>query len=591
MTDITEDRQADESLRESQDLLRRVIDADPSSIFVKDKDGRYVLVNSAQAKLYDTTPDGMVGKTDADFAQRGALAPQEAESFLANDKDVLESKRAKLIPEETFTLPDGTTRWFQTTKLPLTLGSGQECVLGVAADITARKQAEQEVRDAKEEAEQALAQLERTQSSADKNAGELAEALFQVEIQRKQAEESKHTAEEASRLMNNILSSVGSIVIAVDEDGRVTQWNAAAEETLGIAAAKVVGKPLNECDIPWDSTEPTEMMVACRNSDGSVRLDEIRFTRRDGRTGLLSLGISPMTDENGQHTGSVLFADDVTERRAIEEELRQAQKLESVGALAAGIAHEINTPIQFVGDNTRFLSDSFEQLREVLNAYDQLKHTAQEHGIAGELLGRVTKAEEDADLEYLAEEIPKAIDQTLDGVARVAKIVRAMKDFSHPDQGEKVPADLNHALDDTLTVARNELKYVADVVTDFEPALPPVPCYLSDLNQVFLNLLVNAAHAIADVVADGSHGKGTITVSTRLEDDEAVIRIADTGTGIPKEVRDRVFDQFFTTKPVGRGTGQGLSMAHNVVVDTHGGSLTFETEVGRGTTFIIRLPI
>ncbi len=591
MTDVTEDRQADESLRESQDMLRRVIDADPNSIFVKDKDGRYVLVNSAQAKLYDTTPDGMVGKTDAEFAQMGALAPQEAESFFANDKDVIEGKRAKFIPEETFTLPDGTTRWFQTTKLPLTLESGEECVLGVAVDITKGKQNEQELRAAKGKAEQALAELERTRSSADKNAGELAEALFQVEVQRKQAEDLKHAAEEASRLMNNILSSVGSIVIAVDENGRVTQWNAAAEEMLGLAEADVIGKPLDECDIPWDSTEPTEMMAACRNSDTSVRLDEIRFTRPDKTTGMLGLVISPMTDESGQHTGSVLFADDVTERRAIEEELRQAQKLESVGALAAGIAHEINTPIQFVGDNTRFLSDSFEQLREVLSAYDQLKHAAQEHNIAGELLGRVTKAEEDADLEYLANEIPKAIDQTLDGVARVAKIVRAMKDFSHPDQGEKVPADLNHALDDTLTVARNELKYVADVVTDFDPAMPPVPCYLSDLNQVFLNLLVNAAHAIADVVGDGAQGKGTITVSTSQENGYAVIRIADTGAGIPEEVRDRIFDQFFTTKPVGRGTGQGLSIAHSVVVEKHGGSLTFDTEVGQGTTFIIRLPI
>jgi PAS domain S-box-containing protein len=588
MTDVTEGRQ---TLRESQDLLRRVIDADPNSIFVKDRGGRYLLVNSAQAGLFDTTPDAMVGRTDADFAQVGAPAAQEAKSFFADDRQVIESKRPKFIPEETFTLPDGTIRWFQTTKLPLTLEDGSECVLGVAVDVTRSKQAEHELREAKEEAEQALAQLENTQSSADKNAGELAEALFQVEVQRKQANEARHAAEKASRLMNNILSSVGSIVIAVDQNGAVTQWNPAAEQAFALAATDVVGKLLNDCDIPWESTEPIEMIAACRDSESSQRLDEIRFTRPDGTTGLVSLGISPMTDENGEHAGSVLLADDVTERRTIEEELRQAQKLESVGALAAGIAHEINTPIQFVGDNTRFLFDSFAQLRGVLNAYDQLKQTAREHNIAGELLERVTKAEDDADLDYLAEEIPKAIDQTLDGVARVAKIVRAMKDFSHPDQVEKAPADLNHALDDTLTVARNELKYVADVVTDFDPTLPLVPCYLSDLNQVFLNLLVNAAHAIADVVGDGSKGKGTITVSTRHENDRAVIRVADTGTGIPEEARERVFDQFFTTKPVGRGTGQGLSIAHNVVVEKHGGSLTFDTEVGKGTTFIIRLPI
>jgi len=207
----------------------------------------------------------------------------------------------------------------------------------------------------------------------------------------------------------------------------------------------------------------------------------------------------------------------------------------------------------------------------------------------------VSQTEDKADLTYLADEIPKAIVQTLDGVGRVAKIVRAMKDFSHPDQGVRAPADLNRALDDTLIVARNELKYVADVVTDFDPQLPAVSCYLSDLNQVFLNLLVNAAHAIADVVGDGKSrqvtGKGTITVTTRREGDEVIVKIADSGTGIPPEIRDRVFDQFFTTKAVGKGTGQGLSIAHSVVVEKHGGSLTFETEVGKGTTFIIRLPL
>jgi signal transduction histidine kinase len=196
-----------------------------------------------------------------------------------------------------------------------------------------------------------------------------------------------------------------------------------------------------------------------------------------------------------------------------------------------------------------------------------------------------------ADVAYLQTEIPKAVEQTLDGVSRVATIVLAMKDFSHPEQKDKSSTDLNRAIQSTLIVARNELKYVADVVTDFDEDLPPILCYPSDLNQVFLNLLVNAAHAIADVVGDGNTGKGTITVSTRRDGGNVIIAITDTGTGIPEEVRDRVFEHFFTTKEVGKGTGQGLSIARAVVVEKHGGEITFSTETGKGTTFYVKLPI
>jgi signal transduction histidine kinase len=190
---------------------------------------------------------------------------------------------------------------------------------------------------------------------------------------------------------------------------------------------------------------------------------------------------------------------------------------------------------------------------------------------------------------YLDEEIPKALTQALEGVTRVATIVRAMKDFAHTGGSNKTPVDLNRALESTLTVARNELKYVADVETDFG-SLPLVECHAGEVNQVFLNLLVNAAHAIGDVVHE-SEARGTIRIRTRCEGDAVVIEIADTGTGIPEAVRAKIFDPFFTTKEVGRGTGQGLAIARSIVVEKHGGALTFETEAGRGTTFFIRLPI
>jgi signal transduction histidine kinase len=279
------------------------------------------------------------------------------------------------------------------------------------------------------------------------------------------------------------------------------------------------------------------------------------------------------------------------ERRLMEGQLRQAQKLESIGQLAAGIAHEINTPTQYIGDNTRFLKDAFIDLIEVFQVVEQMVAAGAPPDQVGQLFLQLQQAASRADLGYLALEIPKAIQQSLEGVERVARIVRAMKEFSHPGTEGKAPTDLNKAIESTLTVSRNEWKYVAELVTEFDPVLPAVPCLLGEFNQVILNLVVNAAHAIADVVGDGGKGKGILTVKTRRDGDWAEVRIGDTGTGIPESVRDKIFDPFFTTKGVGKGTGQGLAIAHAVVVEKHGGSITLETEVGRGTTFIIRLPI
>jgi signal transduction histidine kinase len=277
------------------------------------------------------------------------------------------------------------------------------------------------------------------------------------------------------------------------------------------------------------------------------------------------------------------------ELMAAEVELRHAQKLESVGRLASGIAHEINTPIQFIGDNTRFLQDTFTALQTLLEKYRAVVGAAAAGTVSPSLLEEVHQAREEADVEFLMEETPKSLAQTLEGVDRVATIVRAMKEFAHVDRKEKSATDINKALLSTLTVARNELKYVADVETELGD-LPLVVCNISDLNQVFLNLLVNAAHAIGDMVK-GSGKKGRIRVRTSLEKDDVLISIADTGSGIPEDIRDKIFDPFFTTKEIGRGTGQGLAIARSVVVERHGGTLTFASEVGKGTTFYVRLPL
>ena len=280
---------------------------------------------------------------------------------------------------------------------------------------------------------------------------------------------------------------------------------------------------------------------------------------------------------------------DITEVRRLGRELTAAQKLESVGRLAAGIAHEINTPVQFVSDNVQFLRTSLPDIAAVIHPSRNLMLAVQSAGDVAAAAGLAAEAERAADLDYIMENAPPAIESAVDGLGRIAAIVRSMKEFAHPYQGEKKPAYLNQAIRSTLIVARNEYKYVAEVDAQFGE-LPAVQCHLGEINQAILNLLVNAAHAIADVV-DGTGGFGKITVRTRVDGNAVEISIADTGTGIPEAARDKVFDPFFTTKEVGKGTGQGLAIAHSVIVHKHGGTLHFETECGKGTTFFIRLPL
>ena len=308
--------------------------------------------------------------------------------------------------------------------------------------------------------------------------------------------------------------------------------------------------------------------------------------RNDRRTEVRFTGTCEMVAGAKYLRGLML---DITELRRLGRELAAAQKLESVGRLAAGVAHEINTPVQFVTDNVQFIRTAIADVARVVHAYQELRTAVQSAGNADAAARLALDAEKAADFDYIMENVPLAIDSSLEGLGRIATIVRSMKEFAHPDQAEKTPADLNQAIRSTLIIAANEYKFVAEIDAKFGE-LPPVQCYLGEINQVILNLLVNASHAIADAVKDtGMLGK--ITVRTRLDGDEVEISIADTGSGIPEKARDKVFDPFFTTKEVGKGTGQGLAIAHSVIVKKHGGTLRFTTECGKGTTFFIRLPV
>ena len=322
---------------------------------------------------------------------------------------------------------------------------------------------------------------------------------------------------------------------------------------------------------------------------GNFEVEASVLTHDEKRVDLRWVASCEQSESTGQHKVLRGMMLDVTDQRRLENELAQAQKLESVGRLAAGVAHEINTPVQFVSDSVSFVREAMDDLSQIVDKYRDLRTATEKGANVAEAAKAAAEAEDDADLDYILENAPVALDRARDGLGRVAAIVRSMKEFAHPDRKEMSQSDINQAIQSTLVIASNEYKYVAEIETAFE-IIPPVNCYAGEVNQVVLNLIVNAAHAIGDVVR-GTDKKGKIRVGTRVVGDHVEIAITDTGKGIPVDVRSRIFDPFFTTKEVGKGTGQGLAIARNVVVDKHGGTLHFETEVGQGTTFYIRLPI
>jgi signal transduction histidine kinase len=285
------------------------------------------------------------------------------------------------------------------------------------------------------------------------------------------------------------------------------------------------------------------------------------------------------------HTKALM---DLLAQKAMDE--AQAHRLESIGQLAAGIAHELNTPIQYASDNVRFLQSQFANLLQVVERYAARLDLSSSPQSWAERKTEIGAALKELDFDFLQEEIPQALAQSLDGLERIGAIVRAMKEFSHPGSVDKQPADLNRAIVTTIEVCRSRWKSVADLQTDLAADLPHVPCLLGEFNQVILNLIVNSADAIAGAIGKGRPGAGHIHISSRLTGACVEIRVTDDGPGIPDNIKHRIFDPFFTTKQVGEGSGHGLTLSRNVIVKKHGGELFFESSHGVGTTFVVRLP-
>jgi PAS domain S-box-containing protein len=391
------------------------------------------------------------------------------------------------------------------------------------------------------------------------------------------------TMEEMQRLIAVVEQGKDAIIIA-DAHNMVQYVNPAFSEITGYEESEIIGNSWSNVKHIDDFNVYQEDIFNQLNQNLHWKKRR-KAARKDGTIYNEETLISPVLDEKTSVLKYIVITRrDITKEMNLEEQLQQSQKLESIGQLAAGIAHEINTPTQYVSDNIQFISDSHGQLMDLIDEYSKTELSAAD-------LEKLDAFKTRIDFEFLKEEIPAAIDQSIGGIERVSNIVKAIKEFSHPGEKKMKLVDINHSIETTITIARNEWKYVADVTTDFQKDLPMVTCLPGEINQVVLNLIINASHAISDTLKTRKREKGNIHIQTLHQGEFIQIRVRDDGSGIPTEVQPRVFDPFFTTKSVGNGTGQGLSLAHMTVVNNHAGALYFKTEIDKGTTFFVELPI
>jgi PAS domain S-box-containing protein len=457
----------------------------------------------------------------------------------------------------------------------LALGIAVVVVQKLMVEIIRRESAESNLRGLNEELE--LKVLERTASLDKSNQNLTAEVA-----ERKEIEQAKSRSEQ---LFRSIAENSADLIAVVDQTGHRIYNNPTYERLLGYTPEE-----LKET-VSFQQIHPDDRPVVTRAAQqaletGVGQIVEYRMQRKDGTYVSVESHGSFIRDSRGEIEAFVISARDVSDRRMA----MQTEKLSAIGQLAAGVAHELNTPVQYVSDNLTFLSDTWNQVDAAMAFCRTAVHASVASGTGAS--DAVGASGPPPDWDWLRQEVPKAISQSLEGIRRTSKILGAMRRFSHTGGGERQCVDLNESLDATLTVVQSQIKHLADVQTDYQPDLSRVECYCDEMNQVFLNLIINAAHAIrAAASTSDSRERGKLIIRTRQIEDDVQIEIEDNGTGIPLAARARVFDPFFTTKQVGEGTGQGLTICHEIVTQKHHGRIWFDTEVDRGTTFFIRIPI
>lgn len=502
-------------------------------VVIADTEGRIEWVNDAFTRLSGYTRTEATGRLRADLLDVNTLP--------AVDLSAVPVGGSVVLPEFETSTKDGRGWWLRVVLYRVVDDEGIVRLMAVERDITKRYNAEQAQQAAKNRAE-ALA-------------GEL-------------------SVEKA--VLTGVISSVPHLIYWKDGEGRYVGHNAAFLATRGLPAdSDLTGRTENETGLADDLVTLLSLLEARVRETGEPVIDHhATVTSPDDSVRTVLMSVLPQPADDGRVGGVIGIGADVTRISSLERQVNQANRLEAIGQLAAGIAHEINTPIQFVSDNTRFVEQSFTQL---LNAVTELRDP-------------LANLDPDLDLDFLIAEVPTALTESLEGLGRVAQIVRAMKDFSHPGHG-RGDVDINRAIESTVQVARNEWKYHAELTLDLDADVGLVPCYEGELKQVILNLIVNSAHAIQAASANRDGRLGRITVRTARTPNDVRITITDDGIGMDQATQQRIFDPFFTTKEVGKGTGQGLSMAYATVVQKHGGTIHVNSSPGAGAEFTISIPV
>jgi len=545
------------------ELLQFVIDILPIPIYCKNSKAQYILCNQEFTQFAGKPKDGIIGKTSQDI-----MPAQYSAKYHMQDLALLEDCTKAQIPPQGEILLSAATQFFANNN-----------PIEYEAEISLPGRKKQDV------------VIRKTTFTDNYGRVGLLGVITDISDYREQDRE--------LLLGYTALDWASEAIIATDAAGHAIYLNKAFSQLFGYELEQLkndntlrhlFGKILSGQDFAtletgyWQRIELEGVMKDLNGKNLPVHLRLIPVIAESNHYA----GIMAIVTDNSENVTLPLSTDQWDANSC------QNHKLEAIGQLTAGIAHELNTPIQFVGDNINFLDSMFKELLPLVEDCAQLTEMAARNNaqISEQDFATLKKLVDDADVQYIAKEIPTAFEQLHDGVKRIADIVRAMKDFAHPGTGIRKEVDINKAITNTVTIARNEWKYVSDVKLELDAGLPLPPCYEGELKQVILNLLINAAHAIGDKQKQsGNTAKGIIAISTHADDKWVYIDISDTGNGIPDSVREKIYDPFFTTKEPGRGTGQGLTISREVIIGQHQGKLFFDTAVGQGTTFHIWLPL
>jgi len=413
---------------------------------------------------------------------------------------------------------------------------------------------------------------------------------FRDQRDRLEAERLEKRMDDLERLYENIVQNMNGGLLVVGAEGRVDMANPSAERILGSAPGGLEGEPVSS----WlgEAARPEGCIGRTLSEGARFRGVETLVQRPDATAVPLGVSCAPLSQRDRSARGAVVIFQDLSEIQQLQRQVLQTEKLASIGALAAGVAHEINNPMGYIHANLCQLSEYLDDLMRVWERVQELRKAGVKAPLEPDTVRaaarELERVVEEVDAEYILDDFGKAIRESLEGSERIRHIIQDLSAFSHQDTAEHTLADVNKALDSTANIVWTMMKHSV-VLTKRYADLPPVPCFPMQLKQVFMNLLVNAYQAIEER-AQEEGGRGEVRLSTRLARGGVVISVKDNGRGIPSEIRDRIFDPFFTTKEVGVGTGLGLSTSYNLV-RRHGGTLQVESEPGVGTTFEVWLPL